>query len=152
MEAIVNETISPEDLVKFEKKYNAEQKQGALSRATQFEYAWCLIRSRYSADIVKGVVILEEIYPTATKDEQRDYIFYLAVGNYRMKEYEKALKFIRTMLKNEPTNQQGLELEKLINKKMQRDGLLGMAIVGGAIVGLAGMAGLIGLAVSKGKS
>ncbi|XP_038634435.1 mitochondrial fission 1 protein [Scyliorhinus canicula] len=149
MEAIVNENISAEDLLKFERKYNAELEQGSLSKASQFEYAWCLICSKYNADIVKGVVILEEIYPAALKEEQRDYIFYLAVGNYRLKEYEKALKFIRTMLKNEPTNQQGLELEKLINKMMQRDGLLGMAIVGGAIVG---MAGLIGLAVSKGKS
>ncbi|GCB86786.1 hypothetical protein scyTo_0027453, partial [Scyliorhinus torazame] len=64
--------------------------------------------------------IRAEIYPAALKEEQRDYIFYLAVGNYRLKEYEKALKFIRTMLKNEPGNQQGLELEKLIDKKMQR--------------------------------
>ncbi|XP_041034947.1 mitochondrial fission 1 protein [Carcharodon carcharias] len=152
MEAIVNETISAEDLMKFERKYNAELKQGSVSKATQFEYAWCLIRSKYSSDIVKGVAILEELYPTALKEEQRDYIFYLAVGHYRLKEYEKALKFIHTMLKNEPTNAQGLQLEKLIDKKMQRDGLLGMAIVGGAIVGLAGMAGLIGLAVSKGKS
>ncbi|XP_062930045.1 mitochondrial fission 1 protein [Mobula hypostoma] len=152
MEAIVNETVSSDDLLKFEKKYNAELRQGSLSRATQFEYAWCLIRSKYSSDVVKGVAILEELYPDSSKEEQRDYIFYLAVGNYRLKEYEKALKFIRSMLKNEPHNQQCLELEKLINKKMQRDGLLGMAIVGGAIVGLAGMAGLIGLAVSKGKS
>ncbi|XP_078283776.1 mitochondrial fission 1 protein [Rhinoraja longicauda] len=152
MEAIVSEIVSPEDLLKFEKKYNQELKQGSLSRGTQFEYAWCLIRSKYSGDIIKGVAILEELYPVASKEEQRDYMFYLAVGNYRLKEYEKALKFIRTILKSEPHNQQCLELEKLINKKLQRDGLLGMAIVGGAIVGLAGMAGLIGLAVSKGKS
>ncbi|XP_067833546.1 mitochondrial fission 1 protein, partial [Heptranchias perlo] len=105
---------------KFERKYNTELKQGSLSRGTQFEYAWCLIRSKYSADISKGVVILEDLYPVASKEEQRDYIFYLAVGNYRLKEYERALKFIRKMLKNEPNNQQGLELERLIDKKMQR--------------------------------
>ncbi|KAH0626254.1 hypothetical protein JD844_001137 [Phrynosoma platyrhinos] len=67
-------------------------------------------------------------------------------------EYEKALKYIRGLLKTEPGNTQALELEKLINKAMQKDGLVGMAIVGGMALGAAGLAGLIGLAISKAKS
>ncbi|NP_001280069.1 mitochondrial fission 1 protein-like [Callorhinchus milii] len=153
MEAVVNEIVSPEDLLKFERKYNAEVKQGKVSKASEFEYAWCLIRSRYPDDIKRGIVILEELFPKGSQEEQRDYIFYLAVGNYRLKEYEEALKCIRTMLKNEPKNQQALEMEKLIEKKMHRDGLVGMAIVGTvAAAGIAGVAGLIGLAISRGKS
>ena len=35
-------------------------------------------------------------------------------------EYEKALKYIRGLLKTEPGNTQALELEKLINKAMQK--------------------------------
>lgn len=101
-------------------------------------------------------------------------------------EYEKALKYIRILLKNEPGNKQALELEKLIDKALKKgknrllnitepdqifgplvgadphraltltcsclDGLVGMAIVGGIGLGVAGLAGLIGLAVSKGAA
>nr|XP_025043796.1 mitochondrial fission 1 protein [Pelodiscus sinensis] len=136
---------------RFEKKYKAELSGGTVSKGTQFEYAWCLVRSKYPDDIKKGVALLEELVPKGCKEEQRDYIFYLAVANYRLKEYEKALKYIRGLLKTEPKNTQAMELEKLINKAMQKDGLVGMAIVGGMALGVAGLAGLIGLAISKSK-
>ncbi|KAK1153332.1 mitochondrial fission 1 protein [Acipenser oxyrinchus oxyrinchus] len=151
MEAVVSETVTPEDLMKFEKKYTAELAKGSVSKESQFEYAWCLIRSKYSNDIAKGILLLEELLHKGTKDDQRDYLFYLAVANYRLKEYEKGLKYVRVLLKNEPSNTQGLELEKLIKKAMQKDGLVGMAIVGGIGLGVAGLAGLIGLAVAKSK-
>ncbi|KAJ7313062.1 hypothetical protein JRQ81_004328 [Phrynocephalus forsythii] len=152
MESVLSEVVALEDLQRFEKKYNAELNAGSISKGTTFEYAWCLVRSKYNEDIKKGIVLLEELLPKGSKEEQRDYVFYLAVGNYRLKEYEKALKYIRGLLKTEPGNMQALELEKLINKAMQKDGLVGMAIVGGMALGAAGLAGLIGLAISKAKS
>ncbi|XP_056298609.1 mitochondrial fission 1 protein [Pseudoliparis swirei] len=152
MEAVVSDVVAPEDLKKFEKKYNNELVKGAVSKETKFEYAWCLIRSKYTEDIKKGIVLLEELVQTASKDDSRDFLFYLAVANYRLKEYEKALKYIRTLLKNEPGNKQAQELEKLIVKALKKDGLVGMAIVGGIGLGVAGLAGLIGLAVAKGAA
>ncbi|XP_062994002.1 mitochondrial fission 1 protein [Elgaria multicarinata webbii] len=152
MESVLSEVVALEDLQRFEKKFNAELKAGNVSKGTKFEYAWCLVRSKYSEDIKKGVVLLEDLLPKGNKEEQRDYIFYLSVANYRLKEYEKALKYIRGLLKTEPSNTQALELEKLINKAMQKDGLVGMAIVGGVALGAAGLAGLIGLAIAKSKS
>ncbi|XP_066484722.1 mitochondrial fission 1 protein [Tiliqua scincoides] len=151
MESVLSEVVALEDLQRFEKKYNAEVNAGSVSKGTKFEYAWCLVRSKYNEDIKKGVVLLEDLLPKGNKEEQRDYVFYLAVANYRLKEYEKALKCIRGLLKTEPNNTQALELEKLINKAMQKDGLVGMAIVGGMALGVAGLAGLIGLAVAKSK-
>lgn len=59
------------------------------------------------------------------------------------------MKYIRILLKNEPGNTQALDLEKLIKNAMKKDGLVGMAIVGGIGLGVAGLAGLVGLAVSK---
>ncbi|ETE69590.1 Mitochondrial fission 1 protein [Ophiophagus hannah] len=144
MESVLSEVVASEDLKRFEKKFNSEQSSGNISRGTQFEYAWCLVRSKYNEDIKKGIGLLEE--------EQRDYVFYLAVANYRLKEYEKALKCIRGLLKTEPNNTQALEMEKLIKKAMQKDGLVGMAIVGGMALGAASLAGLIGLAIAKSKS
>lgn len=148
----MSDVVAPEDLIKFEKKYNNELVKGAVSKETKFEYAWCLIRSKYSEDIKKGIALLEELVQKASKDDSRDFLFYLAVANYRLKEYEKALKYIRTLLRNEPGNKQALELEKLIDKALKKDGLVGMAIVGGIGLGVAGLAGLIGLAVSKGAA
>uniref|UniRef100_UPI0037E72629 mitochondrial fission 1 protein n=1 Tax=Semicossyphus pulcher TaxID=241346 RepID=UPI0037E72629 len=152
MEAVVSDVVAPEDLLKFEKKYNNEKVKGAVSKDTKFEYAWCLIRSKYSDDIKKGIVLLEELVQKASKEDSRDFLFYLGVANYRLKEYEKGLKYIRTLLKNEPGNKQALDLEKLIDKALKKDGLVGMAIVGGIGLGVAGLAGLIGLAVSKGAA
>ncbi|XP_060921999.1 mitochondrial fission 1 protein [Limanda limanda] len=152
MEAVLSDVVAPEDLLKFEKKYNNELTKGAVSKDTKFEYAWCLIRSRFSEDIKKGIVLLEELVQKSSKDDSRDFLFYLSVANYRLKEYEKALKYIRTLKRNEPGNKQALELEKLIVKALKKDGLVGMAIVGGIGLGVAGLAGLIGLAVSKGAS
>ncbi|KAM6909030.1 mitochondrial fission 1 protein [Xenentodon cancila] len=152
MEAVLSDVVAPEDLLKFEKKYNNELAKGSVSKETKFEYAWCLIRSKYTNDIKKGIVFLEELVQKASKDDSRDFLFYLAVANYRLKEYEKALKYIRTLLRNEPGNKQALELEKLIDKALKKDGLVGMAIVGGIGLGVAGLAGLIGLAVSKGAA
>ncbi|KAB5579304.1 hypothetical protein PHYPO_G00193560 [Pangasianodon hypophthalmus] len=153
MEAVVEDVVAPEDLKRFEKKYSLELAKGAVSKDTKFEYAWCLIRSKYTNDIRKGIQLLEELVQKSTKDDQRDFLFYLAVAYYRLKEYEKALKYIRILLKNEPGNKQAIELEKLINQALKKDGLVGMAIVGGIGLGVAGLAGLIGLAVAKsGKS
>jgi len=47
---------------RFEKKYNAELLKGPVSKETTFEYAWCLIRSKYTNDIVKGIHLLEGQY------------------------------------------------------------------------------------------
>ncbi|KAK9397941.1 mitochondrial fission 1 protein [Crotalus adamanteus] len=96
-----------------------------------------------------NLAAIQELLLKGNKEEQRDYVFYLAVANYRLKEYEKALKYIRGLLKTELSNTQALEMEKLIKKAMQKDGLVGMAIVGGMALGAASLAGLIGLAIAK---
>ncbi|KAI5609907.1 mitochondrial fission 1 protein [Silurus asotus] len=153
MEAVVEDVVAPEDLKRFEKKYKLEVEKGAVSKDTKFEYAWCLIRSKSTNDINKGIQLLEELVQKSAKDDQRDFLFYLAVANYRLKEYEKALKYVRVLLRNEPGNKQAIDLEQLINRALRKDGLVGMAIVGGIGLGVAGLAGLIGLAVAKsGKS
>lgn len=39
---------------------------------------------------------------------------------FSLQEYEKALKYIRILLKNEPGNKQALEMEKLIDKALKK--------------------------------
>ncbi|XP_072034367.1 mitochondrial fission 1 protein-like [Amphiura filiformis] len=148
MESIVEETIPIEELKKFEQIYNAELARGKVTSRAQFQYAWCLTRSRYPNDIKKGTVLLEQQLQGGSQQIQRDCLFYLGVGYYRLKDYSRALKYVRGLLQIEPTNRQGLELEKLIKSKMQKEGIMGMAIVGGAVLGLAGLV-TAGIALSK---
>ncbi|KAJ8682999.1 hypothetical protein QAD02_018791 [Eretmocerus hayati] len=148
MEDVLDEIVSSEDLKKFESEYNEKLQQGKVDQKAQFQYAWCLVRSRYPADIRKGIMLLEDLYATNGESEKRDCLYYLAIGNARLKEYSKALHFVRAFLSIEPGNTQVQQLEALIKKKVDREGLKGMAIAGGVIVGIASVLGL-GIAMAK---
>ncbi|XP_064638594.1 mitochondrial fission 1 protein-like [Lineus longissimus] len=149
MDVIINENVTPEELKKFEKIFNEQCRQGQPSAKAQFEYSWCLIRSRYGNDLRKGLSLLEDLYHKTQDDSaKRDYLFYLAVGNTRLKEYTHALRYADAILKVEPRNHQVHELKTYIDKKMKKEGLVGMAIVGGAALALGGLVGL-GVALAK---
>jgi len=133
-EAIENDKVTPDDLHKFEQKYNEHSVRGPVPKQVQFEYAWCLVRSGDSADVRKGVILLQDIYSKGSEEEKRDYIYYLALGHTKLKEYQKAKKFIDAILYKEPNNGQALELKALVDDKLVKDGLLGIALVGGGTV------------------
>ncbi|XP_014473838.1 PREDICTED: mitochondrial fission 1 protein [Dinoponera quadriceps] len=148
MEDILNEVVSAEDLKKFERLYHEQLYSEDVSQKAQFEYAWCLVRSKYSADIRKGILLLEDLYSKQSGSEWRDCLYYLAIGNARIKEYTKALSYVRAFLQVEPQNTQVQQLQTLIRKKMEKEGLLGMAVAGGVIIGIASIVGL-GIAMAK---
>ena len=94
-----------------------------VSSGSQFEYAWCLVRSRYPADIRKGIILLEDLFKNReetnkrdylyylsigneSQTNKRDYLYYLSIGNTRLKEYATALRYIRALLQIEPGNRQ----------------------------------------------
>lgn len=76
--------------------------------------------------------MLEELCQNGDSDARRDYLFYLAVGNTKLKDYARARQLVEKFLSVEPTNRQAQELEKYIQERLTKEGLLGMAIVGGA--------------------
>ncbi|KAK3858558.1 hypothetical protein Pcinc_035256 [Petrolisthes cinctipes] len=144
----LSEICSPEDLKVFERRYNEEVCKGPVSSKTQFEYSCFLVRSKYPADIERGIMLLEELYKNPDETGKRDYIYYLAIGNARLKEYQIALKYLKGLLQVEPSNRQVLELETCIKKRMDNEALKGAAIAGGALIGLGA---IIGLGVALGK-
>jgi len=149
MEVIVTENIDPSDLKKFEGLYNTQLSRGHVDEKTQFNYAWCLVRSRYVSDMHKGIALLEDLLRSVKDDlGQRDYLFYIAVGFVRIKEYEQALKYTEAIRRLEPGNRQAEQLNEYIKCRMKKDGLLGMAIVGGATLAVGGLVGL-GVALLK---
>jgi len=146
MDQLLEDTVTTEDLKRFEQKYHEELTSGTVNSTTQFEYAWCLVRSKYSADIKKGIMLLEDLFQRPDEDNKRDYLFFLAIGNTKLKEYSIALKYVRALLQVEPGNLQAQELEKMISKKLEKDGMVGMAVAGGTALAFGGLVGL-GLAL-----
>ncbi|XP_076387467.1 mitochondrial fission 1 protein isoform X2 [Megachile rotundata] len=136
-------------LEKFERVYHEQLRSSFVTQKAQFEYAWCLVRSKYPADIRKGIILLEDLYCNHDDSNKRDCLYYLAIGNARIKEYSKALTYVRSFLQVEPQNRQVQHLETLIKKKMEKEGLYGMAIAGGVIIGVASILGLSFAMVKK---
>merc|ERR1711878_261227 len=132
MEHLLEENVATEDLKKFEARYQAEAAGSGATPSAQFDYAWCLVRSKYPADIRKGIALLEDLFQNRDESGKRDYLYYLAIGNARIKEYQTALKYVRALLQVQPGNRQAQDLEAVVTKRMEKDGLKGMAIVGGA--------------------
>ncbi|XP_028401405.1 mitochondrial fission 1 protein-like isoform X2 [Dendronephthya gigantea] len=125
-----------EDLERFEKKYKTEQESGHVARDTQFNYAWTLIQSPNTNDIKKGAHLLQDLCTHGI--DQRDYVYFLAEANYKLSEYQIALKYINRVLDIEPNNKQAKELKEKIEQKMKRDGAIGAILVGGATVAAVG--------------
>jgi hypothetical protein len=70
---------------KYELVYHEQLHKGHVTQKAQFEYAWCLVRSKYPADIRKGIILFEELYQTGSAEGRRDDLYYLALGNARIK-------------------------------------------------------------------
>ncbi|XP_031558860.1 mitochondrial fission 1 protein-like [Actinia tenebrosa] len=143
MEEVV---VSDEDLKNAQCNYVEEFSTGNVDSNTQFRYAYCLVHSPAKSDILKGLDLLRGLCHSGT--DQRDYLYYLAVGNYKLNEYKTALKYTSRILQIEPNNRQALTLDQKIKSQMQKDGLLGLGIVGSAIV-VGGAALLVGLLSRK---
>lgn len=86
------------------------QEKKCVTAKTQFEYAWCLIRSKYGADINNGIKIFEGLSKDNPEDK-RDYIYYLAIAYCRIKDYPTSQKYVKAFLEIEPNNQQVLLLD-----------------------------------------
>ena len=91
-----------------------------------------LVRSKYREDQENGVILLQEIYHE-DPERQRECMYYLALGYYRLGEFTQSRKFNEMLLKSEPDNKQALSLRASIEKKLRRDGLLGAAVIGAAV-------------------
>ncbi|KAJ1650446.1 mitochondrial membrane protein [Dispira simplex] len=112
------------------RQYEREGQQ--VSVQTKFNYAWGLVKSNYRKDQEKGVSFLLEIYQQAP-DRQRECLYYLALGFFKLGNYAEARRFNETLLAFEPSNDQALSLRGLIDAKVSRDGLFGIALIGGAV-------------------
>lgn len=80
-------------------------------------------------DVKKGVLFLEEIVSEAELEDCSEESYYLAFGYARLREYERALRCVKTVSEHERIGQ----LEQAIRWRMLRDELLNTAMAGGAM-------------------
>lgn len=98
-----------------------------------------LIKSTRRDDQQLGVVLLSEIFRTCP-ERRRECLYYLALGNFKLGNYAEARRYNDLLLEKEPANLQASNLRTLIDDKVAREGLMGVAIVSG----LAVAAGVVG--------
>lgn len=148
MEHIIEETISDSEIARLAKAHE-EAKSSGNSEAevvARFQYAHGLLRSVHSQDVKHGINLLERLYYEGNSSQRRDYLYYIAIGHTRLKQYNLAMDCVEQFIQFEPENRQAKQLRSYIKEKLTKDGLLGMAITGGAVLALGG---LIGLALAK---
>nr|CAB3246341.1 mitochondrial fission 1 protein-like [Phallusia mammillata] len=152
MDVIIKDVINPDEIMKFEEKYKKEEAMGCICPETQFEYAWCLVRSPYADDWKTGFELLKKLYDIGDDHAKRDYLYYMAIAKFKMKKYDDALEYCQAILKVQPQNHQVKQLKAYIESKMKKEGLLGMAVIGGAglVLGI-GAAALAAIAVASKK-
>lgn len=89
--------------------------------------------------------LLSEIF-RSSPERRRECLYYLALGNYKLGNYAEARRYNDLLLEHEPQNLQAESLRTLIDDKVTKEGMVGVAIVSG----LAIAAGVVGGMLFKG--
>ncbi|EME47559.1 hypothetical protein DOTSEDRAFT_69493 [Dothistroma septosporum NZE10] len=132
--------LKPAELQVLRSQYEKEGEYVSLQ--TKFNYAWGLIKSSSRTDQQEGVRLLSDIF-RQSPDRRRECLYYLALGNYKLGNYAEARRYNDNLLEIEPNNLQAQSLSHLVEEKVNKEGLVGMAIVGGLAVAAGVVGGMI---------
>ncbi|OCT44256.1 Mitochondria fission 1 protein [Cladophialophora carrionii] len=135
--------LKPAELQVLRAQYEKEGEYVGVQ--TKFNYAWGLIKSDQRGEQQLGVQLLSDIFKT-TPERRRECLYYLALGNYKLGNYAEARRYNDLLLEKEPGNLQASSLQQLIDDKVSREGLMGVAIIGGVAVA----AGIVGGMLMRG--
>lgn len=125
---LCNSPLKPSELQVLRAQYDSEQPYATLQ--TKFNFAWGLIKSNTREDQQQGVLLLSDIF-RSSPDRRRECLYYLALGNYKLGNYAEAKRYNDGLLDIEGGNMQAESLRGLIEDKVAREGMVGVAIVGG---------------------
>ncbi|ODQ82127.1 hypothetical protein BABINDRAFT_165616 [Babjeviella inositovora NRRL Y-12698] len=139
-----NTPLSKEQLTILRNQLSKEQPN--ISIQSQFNYAWGLIKSALKDDSKQGIRLLSEIYKEYPQ-RRRECLYYLSIGCYKVGDYSNARRYAEALLENEPENTQAQQLKNLIEDKVAKEGLIGMAVIGGFLA--VGGAALTAILTSK---
>ncbi|KAI9183975.1 mitochondrial membrane protein [Blastocladiella emersonii ATCC 22665] len=123
-------TIDKKELATLRKQYEAEQPNPSTS--TTFNYAWGLVHSNVYHEIELGIALFQQIIPH-NPSLRRESRYYVAQGYFKLARFADARNYAQQVLRDHPEDPQARGLLDAIDAQVQKDGLVGMAIVGGAI-------------------
>ncbi|KAI0457810.1 mitochondria fission 1 protein [Xylaria acuta] len=109
---------------------------------TKFNYAWGLVKSNSRNNQQTGVRLLSEIFRVAP-ERRRECLYYLALGNYKLGNYGEARRYNDLLLEKEPANLQAADLRRLIDDKVTKEGLMGVAIISGVAIAAGVVGGIL---------
>lgn len=153
--------LKPAELQVLRAQYEKEGEYVSIQTKFNYAWVWCptaclrslcsplfqgLIKSNARPEQQAGVTLLSDIF-RASPDRRRECLYYLALGNYKLGNYAEARRYNELLLQIEPANLQAASLQGLVEERVQREGLVGVAIVGGIAVA----AGVLGSLLFRGK-
>jgi len=101
-----------------------------------------LIKSSTRPDQQLGVSLLADIFRTSP-ERRRECLYYLALGNYKLGNYAEARRYNDLLIDKEPANLQAASLRSLIDDKVAKEGLVGVAILSGVAIAAGVVGGMI---------
>ena len=104
-----------------------------------------LIKSNLRTDQQTGVRLLSDIF-RISPERRRECLYYLALGHFKLGNFEEARRYNDLLLDKEPTNSQAHSLRGLIDDKVAKEGMIGVAILSGVAV----VAGVVGGMIFRG--
>ncbi|CAF0780805.1 unnamed protein product [Didymodactylos carnosus] len=129
----LDEIILPEELKKYRTLYLKAEEAGQLTEQNRFSYSYCLVRSKVKDDIRSGLAILRSLYDETNKDDaKRDYLYYMAIGEARLGNYESSLKYLDAILHVQSKNHQASNLKHEVERRMNVEGAIGLGVTIGA--------------------
>uniref|UniRef100_A0A0X3PC06 Mitochondria fission 1 protein n=1 Tax=Schistocephalus solidus TaxID=70667 RepID=A0A0X3PC06_SCHSO len=132
--------------------YVSEKESGIENYDTQFMYALELLKTKSKEALLTAITLLESGFKRSSQpDRRRECLYLIAIAHTKLGDYEKAIQCCKSLIEVNPEDHQAVELREEIERRTRRDGLTGIAVIGGAALALVGAATAIGVAVSKSK-
>ncbi|KAJ1733892.1 mitochondrial membrane protein [Coemansia sp. Benny D160-2] len=141
----IDEVLTDAELLVLQRQYEREHPNVRVQ--TRFNYAWGLTKGNKKQQQQLGIQMMHDIYDEVP-ERRRECMYYLALGYFRTGEYSNARVHIERLLALEPNNSQARDMRKRIEDKVTRDGIIGLALAGGAVA----VVGVVAAAIFGKKS
>ncbi|KAG9128900.1 hypothetical protein Leryth_009628 [Lithospermum erythrorhizon] len=123
---------SQPDMVSGCEREVAEAEKGSsdeLKSECIMRLSWALVHSKRPEDVQRGIAMLDASLGGINSPVQlREKIYLLAVGYYRSGNYSRSRQLVERCLEIAPDWRQALTLQKSIEDKIKKDGVIGIGI------------------------
>ncbi|VDL86722.1 unnamed protein product [Schistocephalus solidus] len=119
--------------------YVSEKESGIENYDTQFMYALELLKTKSKEALLTAITLLESGFKRSSQpDRRRECLYLIAIAHTKLGDYEKAIQCCKSLIEVNPEDHQAVELREEIERRTRRDGLTGLALIGGAALGVIG--------------